>query len=152
MATRKHKCILSTKWVGSLLLMIKDPGNLHTFLDRRNNSETCFITPSCEILLQSWSNPKRNLVLKAKVVMSHRLVAHRTKYSDTCKRLGSKHLWRRRDIRPSIKDPAFIGAVRSVLLFFSETLSLRRYPFKHRFLRSIVKFWWENYKVYTKEK
>ena len=57
-------------------------------------------------------------------------------------------LWRRRDIRLSIKGRYYKAALRSVLLYGSETWALQkedlRKPtvFDHRCLRSIARIWW----------
>ena len=56
------------------------------------------------------------------------------------------HLWRRNDIKLSTKGKVYSAAVRSVLLYGSETLAteaedVRRLSvFDHRCLRSIVRF------------
>ena len=60
------------------------------------------------------------------------------------------HLWRRNDIKLSTKGRVYSAAVRSVLLYGSETWPLkaedvrRLSVFDHRCLRSIGKIWWEH--------
>ena len=60
------------------------------------------------------------------------------------------HLWRRHDIRLSLKGRVYAAAVRPVLLYGTETWSLRAEDrqrllvFDHRCLRSIAKVWWNN--------
>ena len=60
------------------------------------------------------------------------------------------HLWRRNDIKLSTKGRVYSVAVRSVLLYVSETWPLkaedirRLSVFDHRCLRSIGKVWWEH--------
>ncbi|KAG5454328.1 hypothetical protein CSKR_109219 [Clonorchis sinensis] len=61
-----------------------------------------------------------------------------------------RHLWRRRDISLSVKGRVYNAAVRSVLLYGSETWPLRAEDvkrlsvFDHRCLRSIARIWWEH--------
>ena len=60
------------------------------------------------------------------------------------------HLWRRNDVKLSTKGRIYSAAVRSVLLYGSETWPLkaedirRLSVFDHRCLRSIGKIWWEH--------
>ncbi|VDO62494.1 unnamed protein product [Schistosoma margrebowiei] len=59
-----------------------------------------------------------------------------------------RHLWRRRDIRLSTKGRVYCAAVRSVLLYGSETWQIRvedihrLLVFDHRCLRSIAHISW----------
>ncbi|VDO68553.1 unnamed protein product [Schistosoma margrebowiei] len=61
-----------------------------------------------------------------------------------------RHLWRRRDIRLSIKGRLYCAAVRSVLTYGSETWPLRvedtrkLLVFDHRCLRNIAGVCWDN--------
>ncbi|KER28461.1 hypothetical protein T265_04689 [Opisthorchis viverrini] len=61
-----------------------------------------------------------------------------------------RHLWRRRDISFSVKGRVYNAAVRSILLYGSETWPLRAEDvkrlsvFDHRCLRSIARIWWEH--------
>ncbi|VDP45707.1 unnamed protein product [Schistosoma curassoni] len=61
-----------------------------------------------------------------------------------------RHLWRRRDIRPSIKGQVNCAAVRSVLIYDSKTWPLRvedtrkLLVFDHRCLRNIARVCWDH--------
>ncbi|KER22698.1 hypothetical protein T265_09253 [Opisthorchis viverrini] len=61
-----------------------------------------------------------------------------------------RYLWRRRDISFSVKGRVYNAAVRSILLYGSETWPLRAEDvkrlsvFDHRCLRSIARIWWEH--------
>ncbi|KER25293.1 LOW QUALITY PROTEIN: hypothetical protein T265_14240 [Opisthorchis viverrini] len=61
-----------------------------------------------------------------------------------------RHLWRRPDISFSVKGRVYNAAVRSILLYGSETWPLRAEDvkrlsvFDHRCLRSIARIWWEH--------
>ena len=67
-----------------------------------------------------------------------------------------RHLWRRPDVSLSIKGRVYNAAVRSTLLYGSETWPLkaedvkRLSVFDHRCLRSIARVWWEH-RVSNKE-
>jgi hypothetical protein len=62
-----------------------------------------------------------------------------------------KHLWRRRDIRLSLKGRVYCAAVRSVLLYACETWPLRAADarrlsaFEHRCLRTIARVRWQQH-------
>jgi hypothetical protein len=62
-----------------------------------------------------------------------------------------RHLWRRRDIRLSIKGRVYNATVRAVLLYGCETWSLRAEDvrrlsvFDNRCLRSIARVWWRHH-------
>ncbi|VDO54774.1 unnamed protein product [Schistosoma margrebowiei] len=62
-----------------------------------------------------------------------------------------RHLWRRRDIRLSIKERVYCAAVRSVLIYGSETCPLRvedtrkLLVFDHRCLRNIAGICWDHW-------
>ncbi|VDO61046.1 unnamed protein product [Schistosoma margrebowiei] len=61
-----------------------------------------------------------------------------------------RHLWRRRDIRLSTKGRVYCAAVRSVLLYGSETWLVRvedirrLLVFDHRCLRNIARISWDH--------
>jgi hypothetical protein len=71
-----------------------------------------------------------------------------TKARNTFMRLT--HLWRRRDISMRLKGRVYNATVRAVLLYGSETWSIRAADiqhlsvFEHRCLRSIARIWWEH--------
>ena len=62
-----------------------------------------------------------------------------------------RHLWRRRDIRLSLKGRVYNTTVRKVLLYGCETWPLRTEDvrrlstFDHRCLRSIARVWWQQH-------
>ncbi|CAH8590746.1 unnamed protein product [Heterobilharzia americana] len=118
-----------------------------------------FSPPKCKFLLQDWSSAVPRLTIESEVVecVDHftylgsrinpgGLVADEISARILKARLplaNLRHLWRRRDIRLSIKGRVYCTAVHSVLLYGCETWPLkvedikRLQVFDHRFLRSI---------------
>ena len=126
----------------------------------------CALHPqNCKVLLQDWLGPNPNLVLAGEPIevvdsyiylgscisagglagneVSLRIMKARVAFSNL------QHLWRRRDVSLSVKGRVYNAAVRSVLLYGSETWPLRAEDirrlsvFDHRCLRSIARIWWE---------
>ena len=126
----------------------------------------CFAPSKCKVLLQDWQEPVPALTLcgvQLELVenfkylgslitagggvgeeITSRIARARTAFANL------RHLWRRRDIRLSLKGRVYNAAVRSVLLYGCETWPLRAEDarrlsvFDHRCLRSIARVWWEH--------
>ncbi|CAH8548641.1 unnamed protein product [Schistosoma curassoni] len=125
-----------------------------------------FSPSKCKLLLQDWSALTPELRIGSEVVervdnftylgslispnglvsdeISARIRKARLAFANL------RHLWRRRDIRLSIKGRVYCAAVRSVLIYGSETWPLRvedtrkLLVFDHRCLRNIAGVCWDH--------
>jgi hypothetical protein len=158
------------EYADDIALLGSDPSQLQVILNNLNNCATRFgmhFTPAkCKVLLQDWVGSNPTLMLAEEPLD----VVDKFTYLGSCicpggavkdeiaSRIGRaraafanlRHLWRRRDISLSVKGRVYNAAVRSVLLYGSETWPLRAEDvrklavFDHRCLRSIARVWWEH--------
>ncbi|MBM6549358.1 reverse transcriptase family protein, partial [Streptococcus dysgalactiae subsp. equisimilis] len=158
------------EYADDVVLLSEDAGKLQAFLDGLNYSVGVFgmrFAPSkCKMLLHDWVGPAPNLILAGEVIervdkfcylgslisadgsisdeVSARIQRARLAFANL------SHLWRRRDVRLSVKGRVYAAAVRPVLLYGSETWPLRAEDsrrlsvFDHRCLRSIARVWWDH--------
>ena len=158
------------EYADDIVLLSEDPGKLQALLNCLSNSVGMFgmrFAPSkCKMLLQDWVDSTPNLTLSGEEIeavdkfcylgsiispggrisdeISSRIQKARLAFSNLA------HLWRRRDIRLSVKGRVYAAAVRPVLLYGCETWPLRVVDmerlsvFEHRCLRSIARVWWNN--------
>ena len=125
-----------------------------------------FAPPKCKMMLQDWVGVTPNLSIRgqfiervdkfnylASCISPDGSIAEELSSGIQKARLAFSnlhHLWRRNDIKLSTKGRVYSAAVRSVLLYGSETWPLkaedirRLSVFDHRCLRSIGKIWWEH--------
>ncbi|KER28391.1 hypothetical protein T265_04774 [Opisthorchis viverrini] len=147
-----------------------DPVALQTILNNLNNYASrfgmCFTPAKCKVLLQDRVDSNPSLMLAGEpievvakfVYLGSCISPGGLAKDDISIRIGKaraafanlRHLWRRRDISFSVKGRVYNAAVRSVLLYGSETWPLRAEDvkrlsvFDHRCLRSIARIWWEH--------
>jgi hypothetical protein len=126
----------------------------------------CFAPSKCKVLFQDWQGAEPALTLAGDTLeivdhfiylgscvtagggagdeISHRIARARAAFANL------KHLWRRRDIRLTLKGRIYRATVRAVLLYGCETWPLRVEDirrlsvFEHRCLRSIARVWWQH--------
>ena len=125
-----------------------------------------FAPSKCKMLLQDWEGQVPALILDGEQLTP----VNQFVYLGSCITPGGQitaeisariqkarqafanlsHLWRRRDVRLSIKGRVYAAAVRPVLLYGSETWPLRKEDIKklevfdHRCLRNIARIWWDH--------
>ncbi|VDP84560.1 unnamed protein product [Echinostoma caproni] len=126
----------------------------------------CFAPFRCKVLVQEWQEPVPAPILcgdQLEVVESFKYLGSLIASGggvgeETTSRIAKarvtfanlRYLWRRHDIRLSLKGRVYIAAVRSVFLYGCETRPLcveganRLSVFDHRCLRSIARIWWEH--------
>ena len=158
------------EYADDVALLGSDPSEMQAVLNKLNNSAALFgmrfTPPKCKVLLQDWVGSNPNLILAgepisvvdhfnylgslispgglAKEEVTQRIAKASAAFANL------RHLWRRRDISLSIKGRVYNAAVRSILLYGSETWPLRAEDsrkisvFDHRCLRSIARVWWEH--------
>ena len=158
------------EYADDVVLLSEDPGSLQDLLCSLDKSAAMFgmrfAPPKCKMMLQDWVGVTPNLSIKGQFIervdkftylgscitpdgsiaeeLSSRIQKARLAFSNL------HHLWRRNDIKLSTKGRVYSAAVRSVLLYGSETWPLkaedvrRLSVFDHRCLRSIGKIWWEH--------
>jgi exonuclease III len=121
----------------------------------------------CKVLLQDWQEPVpaftigdetletvESFVYLGSCIVAGGVVGNEVDLRISKARLAFvnlRHLWRRRDIRLSLKGRVYSASVRSVLLYGCETWPLlsddvhRLSVFDHRCLRSIARIWWQHH-------
>ena len=157
------------EYADDIALLGSDPSEIQLLLNNLNKYSAMFgmrFAPSkCKVLLQDWRGLQPTLVLAGQPLE----VVDKYTYLGSCisssanvvdevtariskARLAFanlRHLWRQRNISLSVKGRVYNAAVRSVLLYGSETWPLRvedtrrLLVFDHRCLRSIAGVWWE---------
>ncbi|KER24813.1 hypothetical protein T265_07598 [Opisthorchis viverrini] len=158
------------EYADDITLLGSDPVVMQTILNNLNNSASQFgmrLTPTrCKALLQDWVGSNPSLMLADEPIE----VVDKFVYLGSCIspggltedeisiRIGKatavfanlRHLWRRRDISFSVKGRVYNAALRSILLYGSETWPLHAEDVKrlsaldHRYLRSIARIGWEH--------
>ncbi|WP_432422665.1 reverse transcriptase domain-containing protein [Streptococcus dysgalactiae] len=126
----------------------------------------CFAPSKCKVLLQDWQEPVPVITLNGDrlnvvdnfVYLGSNIAAGGGVGDEISSRIAKarlafanlRHLWRRRDIRLSLKGRVYKATVRSVLLYGCETWPLRAEDarrlsvFDHRCLRSIARIRWQH--------
>ena len=148
--------------VDNVVLLSEDPGSLQDLLCSLDKSAAMlgmrFPPLKCKMMLQDWVGATPNLSIKDEIIervdkftylgscitpdgsiaeeLSPRIQKARLAFSN------SQHLWRRNDIKLSTEGRVYSAAVRSVLLYGSETKPLkanvrRLSMFDHRWIRSV---------------
>ena len=158
------------EYADDVVLLSEDPGSLHDLLCSLDRSAAMFgmrfAPPKCKMMLQDWVRVTPNLSIKDQFIkridkftylgscitpdgsIAEELSSHIRKARLAFPNLH--HLWRRNDIKLSTKGRVYSAAVRSVLLYGSETWPLtaedvrRLSVFDHRCLRCIGKIWWKH--------
>ncbi|KER19410.1 hypothetical protein T265_15549, partial [Opisthorchis viverrini] len=158
------------EYADDIAILGSNPVAMQTILNNLSNSASRFgmhFTPAkCKVLLQDWVGSNPSLMLADEPIE----VVDKFVYLDSCIspggltkdeisiRIGKaraasanlRHLWRRRHISFYVKGRVYNAAVRSILLYGSETWSLRAEDIKrlsvfdHRCVRSIARIWWEH--------
>ncbi|CAH8658448.1 unnamed protein product [Schistosoma rodhaini] len=158
------------EYADDIVLFGEDAGNMQSLLLELSNNARMFgmrFSPSkCKLLLQDWPASTLELRIGSEVVervdnftylgslispnglvsdeISARIQKARLAFANL------RHLWRRRDIRLSIKGRVYCASVHSVLLYGCETWPLRvedarrLLVFDHRCLRNIARICWDN--------
>ena len=137
------------EYADDVVLLSEDPGSLQDLLCSLDKSAAMFgirfAPPKCKMILQDWVGVTPNLSIKGQFIER----VNKFTYLGSCitpdgsiaEELSSRiqkarlafsklhHLWRRNDIKLSTKGRVYSAAVRSVLLYGSETWPLkeRRY-------------------------
>ena len=133
------------EYAGDVVLLREDFGSLQDLLCSLDKSATMFgmrfAPPKCKMMLQDWVGVTPNLSIKDLLIKR----VHKFTYLGSCitpdgsiaEELSSRiqkarlafsnlhHLWRRNDIKLSTKGRVYSAAVRSVLLYGSETWPLK---------------------------
>ncbi|CAH8447045.1 unnamed protein product [Heterobilharzia americana] len=159
---------LDLEYADDIVLLGEDADKMQSLLNTLSGNLRMFgmrfSPPKCKFLLQDWSSVVPRLTIESEVVecVDHftylgsrinpgGLVADEISARIQKARLAFanlRHLWRRRDIRLSIKGRVYCTAVRSVLLYGCETWPLkvedtkRLQVFDHRCLRNIGRIPW----------
>ncbi|TNN20225.1 endonuclease-reverse transcriptase, partial [Schistosoma japonicum] len=158
------------EYADDIVLFGEDADKMQSLLTTLSNNASMFgmrFSPSkCKMLLQDWVASAPELMIESEVVervdrftylgslisadglvtdeISARIQKARLAFAKL------RHLWRRRDIRLLTKGRVYRAAVRSVLLYGSETWPLRvedirrLLVFDHRCLRNIARVSWDN--------
>ena len=126
-----------------------------------------FAPPKCKVFVQDWMVPMPVLTIDGNVLevvenfvylgstvsaggdvgdeIDRRIAKARVAFANL------RHLWRRRDIRLTLKGRVYNTTVRKVLLYGCETWPLRvedvrrLSTFDHRCLRNIARVWWQQH-------
>ncbi|CAH8662896.1 unnamed protein product [Schistosoma haematobium] len=162
--------LIDLEYADDIVLFGEDADKMQSLLVALSNNARMFgmrFSPSkCKLLLQDWSALTPELRIGSEVVervdnftylgslispnglVSDEISARIRKARLAFAKL--RHLWRRRDIRLSIKGRVYCAAVRSVLIYGSETWPLRvedtrkLLVFDHRCLRNIAGVCWDH--------
>jgi hypothetical protein len=158
------------EYADDVVLLSENTGKLQVFLNELNSCVAMFgmrFAPSkCKMLLQDWVGPAPTLTLAGEPLAEVDKFCYLGSFISPCGKLSNEvsyriqkarvafinlsHLWRRHDIRLSVKGRVYAATVRPVLLYGSETWPLRAEDkqrllvFDHRCLRSIARVWWDN--------
>ncbi|CAH8430565.1 unnamed protein product [Schistosoma mattheei] len=162
--------LVDLEYADDIVLFGEDTDKMQSLLATLSNNASMFgmrFSPSkCKMLLQDWVTSTPELVIGSEVVecvdrftylgslispcglvcdeISARIQKARLAFANL------RHLWRRRDIRLSTKGRVYCAAVRSVLLYGSETWPVRvedirrLLVFDHRCLRNIAHISWDH--------
>ena len=125
-----------------------------------------FAPSKCKMLLHDWVGPTPTLTIAGEPLDRVENFCYLGSYISADGKLSDEvslrirkarlaftnlsRLWRRRDIRLSVKGRVYAATVRAVLLYGTETWPLRVEDkqrlsvFDHRCLRSIARIWWDN--------
>ena len=162
--------LIDLEYADDIVLFGEDADKMQSLLLELSNNARMFgmrFSPSkCKLLLQDWpaSTPELrigsevvervdNFTYLGSLISPNGLVSDEISARIQKARLAFanlRHLWRRRDIRLSIKGRVYCAAVRSVLLYGCETWPLRvedtrrLLVFDHRCLRNIARICWDN--------
>ncbi|CAH8481648.1 unnamed protein product [Schistosoma intercalatum] len=162
--------LIDLEYADDIVLFGEDADKLQSLLTTLSNNASMFgmrFSPSkCKMLLQDWVSSTPELIIGSEVIervdrftylgslispcglvcdeISARIQKARLAFANL------RHLWRRRDIRLSTKGRVYCAAVRSVLLYGSETWPVRvedirrLLVFDHRCLRNIARISWNH--------
>ncbi|CAH8613849.1 unnamed protein product [Schistosoma guineensis] len=162
--------LVDLEYADDIVLFGEDADKMQSLLTTLSNNASMFgmrFSPSkCKMLLQDWVALTPELMIGSEVVervdrftylgslispcglvcdeISARIQKARLAFANL------RHLWRRRDIRLSTKGRVYCAAVRSVLLYGSETWPVRvedirrLLVFDHRCLRNIARRSWDH--------
>ena len=162
--------LVDLEYADDIALLGANVPQMQALLDRLQTAAEqfgmCFAPAKCKVLLQDWIGPQPSLVLSGQPLevveeftyLGSRICPGGSIKNEISSRIGKaraafanlRHLWRRPDVSLSIKGRVYNAAVRSILLYASETWSLRTEDihrlsvFDHRCLRSIARVWWEH--------
>ncbi|KAH9582966.1 hypothetical protein MS3_00007543 [Schistosoma haematobium] len=163
--------LIDLEYADDIVLFGEDADKMQSLLIAPSNNVRMFgmrFSPplKCKLLLQDWSASTPELRIGSEVVervdnftylgsliSPNELVSDEISTRIRKARLAFanlRHLWRRRDIRLSIKGRVYCAAVRSVLIYGSETWPLRvedtrkLLVFDHRCLRNIAGIYWDH--------
>jgi hypothetical protein len=156
------------EYADDIALLSSSSSNMQIMLNRLNDTVGLYgmrFAPSkCKVLLQDWVGPSPTFVLAGSSLetvdrftylgsvissacniadeVSARIAKARSAFANL------RHLWRRKDVRLSIKGRVYNACVRSILLYGSETWSIRAEDahklsvFDHRCLRQLARVKW----------
>ena len=162
--------LIDLEYADDIVLLGADPSKMQALLDKLQTATKqfgmSFAPAKCKVLFQDWVGSKPSMVISGQPLevveeftyLGSRICPGGSIKSEISSRIGKaraafanlRHLWRRPDVSLTIKGRVYNAAVRSTLLYASESWPIRAEDihklsvFDHRCLRSIARVWWEH--------